>query len=256
MQVVAVTEQLARHSERVRQLFDAKAPSWSAKYTPDGRLAGRLARLAGAVAYHVPAGGSVLDLGCGTGELAAAMADAGMRATGCDISPQMLHRAAAADLGGMVDWVQLDPGWRRLPFRPEALDAVVAASVLEYVDDPMAVLRECCRVLRPGGVVLCTVPDPWHLVRWLEWMLGVVTRMPAARVSGSRWPRLDGYLTYLQISQQRHPARWWSAVAAQSGLLTIASAVGAERSPLRLMTFGRPTDLGRRLTRAETAGDG
>ena len=240
--MIAVADRTADAAVQVRQLFDTKAAAWPLKYAPDGRLAGRLTRLARAVTYHVPAGGGVLDLGCGTGELAAAMADAGMRATGCDISPEMLSRAAAADSTGVVDWVQLDPGWRRLPFEPETFDAVIAASVLEYVDDPVAVLRECCRVLRPGGVVLCTVPDPRHPIRWAEWLLGVAVRVPLIRLPGRRWPRLGGYVTYLRISRHRHSSRWWRAAGTRAGLLGVDVrylAVSAERSSLRLVTLQR-----------------
>ncbi len=235
-----MTDRTADVALQVRELFDGKAAIWPGKYTPDGRLAGRLTRLAGAVTYHVPAGSSVLDLGCGTGELAAALAAAGMRVTGCDVSREMLHRAAVADQAGTVGWVQLDPGWRRLPFGPETFDAVVASSVLEYVDDAEAVLRECRRVLRPGGVVLCTVPDPRHPVRRLERLLEVAARIPLARSAGRRWPRLDGYLTYLRISRQRHSSGWWHAAAARADLLDAPYPVDApERSPLRLLTFQR-----------------
>jgi SAM-dependent methyltransferase len=229
----------ANTAVQVRQLFDAKAAAWPSKYAPDGRLAGRLTRLASAVTYFVPACGSVLDLGCGTGELAAASAAAGMRVTGCDISPEMLRRAAT-EMSDSVDWVQLDPGWRVLPFRAGTFDAVVASSVLEYVHDPVAVLRECRRVLRPGGIVLCTVPDPRHPVRWLEWLIDTVVREPVLRAAARRWPRLDSYLTYLRISRQRHSSRWWHAAATRAGLLdTRYLADSAERSPLRLLTFQR-----------------
>jgi SAM-dependent methyltransferase len=229
----------------VRQLFDAKAAAWPSKYTPDGRLVGRLNRLASAVTYHVPAGGSVLDLGCGTGELATAIAAAGLRATGCDISPEMLHRAAVAGSSGAADFVQLEPGWQVLPFAPETFDAVVASSVLEYVDDPVAVLRECGRVLRLGGVVLCTVPNPRHPVRRLEWLLGVAARVPAVRLAGRRSPRLDSYLTYLRISRQRQSSRWWHAAAAQAGLRPMPGPTEPRgHSPLRLLTFSRTRGTG------------
>jgi 2-polyprenyl-3-methyl-5-hydroxy-6-metoxy-1,4-benzoquinol methylase len=241
---------------QVRGLFDAKAATWQAKYTPDGRLAGRLTRMASVVTHHVPAGGSVLDLGCGTGELASVLAAAGMRVTGCDISPEMLRRAAAAtaDPVSPVDWVQLNPGWHSLPFEGETFHAVVASSVLEYVDEPTAVLRECHRVLRQRGVVVCTVPNLRHPVRWLEWLLGVTARMPAARPVGRRWPRLSSYLTYLQISRQRHFLRWWRAVGARADLLTAARTADAGRSPLRLMTYGKVAAKGQRTTRPETWG--
>ena len=239
--MIAVVDRTADTAVQVRQLFDAKAAAWSSKYAPDGRLAGRLIRLADAVICHVPAGGNVLDLGCGTGELAEAIAAAGMRPTGCDISPEMLHRAVAANPSGTIDWIQLDSDWRILPFEAKTFDAVVAASVLEYVDDPVAVLRECRRVLRPGGVVLCTVPDPRHPIRWLEWLIDVAARGPVIRAAGRRWPRLEGYLTYLQISQHRHPSGWWHVTATQANLLeTRYRAASSERSPLRLLTFQRP----------------
>jgi SAM-dependent methyltransferase len=229
---------------QVRQLFDAKAATWSSKYAPDGRLAGRLTRLTDAVAYHVPAGGSVLDLGCGSGELVRAIATHGMRMTGCDISWEMLHIAVAADTSGSIDWVELEPGWQVLPFRAKAFDAVVASSVLEYVDEPVAVLRECCRVLRPGGIVLCTVPDPRHPVRWLEWLVDIVATEPVVGAASRRWRRLDAYLTYLHLSRHRHSSRWWRAVGARSGLADVGYVLdSAERSPLRLFTFQRPDEM-------------
>src|SRR5260370_41620217 len=77
----------------VLRLFDAKAAGWAAKYATDGPLAGRLASLSAAVSRHTQAGDRVLDLGCGTGELARALAAAGLRVAGCDISRQMLLRA-------------------------------------------------------------------------------------------------------------------------------------------------------------------
>jgi len=49
MQAVAVAEKRAGYPAQVGQLFDAKAPTWSAKYTPDGRLAGRLTGFAAAL---------------------------------------------------------------------------------------------------------------------------------------------------------------------------------------------------------------
>jgi len=241
---MAVTDRTTDAAAAVRKLFDSKAAAWPSKYGPDGRLASRLTRLADAVTHRALAEGSVLDLGCGTGELASAIAATGMRVTGCDISPEMLSRAVAADPSGTVDWVQLDPGWQTLPFGPQTFDAVVASSVLEYVNDPTAVLRECGRVLRPGGVMLCTVPDPRHPVRWAEWLIGVANREAVVRAAGGRWPRLESYLTYLRISRQRHSSQWWHAAAASADLLAVRYLSDSpERSPLLLLTFHRPDEM-------------
>jgi len=157
----------------VQDLFDEKASTWAAKYAPHGRLAGRLMQLADAVGYRVrsrwPRPRPRLRQRR-TVPPPAPRPD--LRVTGCDISANMLARAAASDPTASVELVRLPPDWRTLPFSTATFDAVMAASVLEYVNSPGEVLRECARVLRPGGVMLCTVPDPAHPVRWLEWLAG------------------------------------------------------------------------------------
>jgi SAM-dependent methyltransferase len=229
------------HQDQVRALFDSKAAGWSGKYAPAGRLAGRLDRLDAAVHARVGAGGDLLDLGCGSGDLARRLAAGGYRVTGCDIAPRMLREAAAADSGHTVRWIRLDPGWRTLPFETASLDAVVAASVLEYVHDPAAVLRECARVLRPGGTLLCTVPDMTHPVRWLEWLLVWAARTPLAPVAEGAWPRLRPYAAYLRVSRQRRRARWWHTAGRRAGLRPAGMRDRwAPRVPLRLFTFTRP----------------
>ena len=232
------------HQDQVRALFDSKAADWPGKYTPAGRLADRLAQLDAAVRARVGADGDLLDLGCGSGDLARRLAAGGYRVTGCDIAPRMLREAAAADGGHTVRWIRLDPRWRTLPFEAASLDAVVAASVLEYVHDPSAVLHECARVLRPGGILLCTVPDITHPVRWLEWPLAWAARTPMAQVAEGAWPRLRPYAAYLRVSRQRRRARWWHTVGRRAGLRPV-SARGrqAPRAPLRLLTFTGPGTL-------------
>lgn len=236
-----MTELLANSSDQVLRLFDVKAATWPSKYAADGRLTGRLTELVAAVEQQVSPGGKVLDLGCATGELARSLAARGYRLTGCDISAEMLDRAEAFGGLGNVVWVRLTPSWQALPFDTASFDAVVASSVLEYVDDPLRVVAECARVVRPCGKVLCTVPDPRHPVRWIEWLLGVAAGMSASRVAARCSPRLDGYLAYLRVSRQRHFAPWWQATAQRAGLLELRySAASPVRSPLRLLTFQRP----------------
>ena len=239
-----MSDQATAHPEQVQRLFDEKASMWAEKYAPQGPLVGRLTQLADAVGYRVLAGGHILDLGCGSGDLSRHLAAAGLRVTGCDISANMLARAAASDPTASVELVRLAPDWQTLPFPTATFDAIVAASVLEYVSSPSEVLRECARVLRPGGVLLCTVPDPTHPLRWLEWLAGLAAHIPAVRNVGQNWPRMGRYLTYLEISQQRRPATWWTAAAARAGLITIPQPVDAvEHSPLRLFTFRRPDEM-------------
>jgi len=227
-------------TREVLRLFDIEAAGWSARYAPGGPLVGRLESLSAAVNSHTRAGDRVLDLGCGTGELARTLAAAGLRVTGCDISPQMLLRAArddaATDQGGCVRWVRLEPGWQTLPFVAAAFDVVIAASVLEYVAEPGGMLRECARVLRPGGVVLYTVPDMRHPVRWAEWFAQrLACAMGPPSGNGSR--RWDGYRAYLRASLHRHRFRWWLAVSRSVGLYLMPFPAYSAPSTLRLLTF-------------------
>ena len=227
------------HDDRVRALFDTKAAGWPGKYAAGGRLTGRLTRLAAATAALAVPGGALLDLGCGSGELARELAQAGYQVTGCDIAPQMLRQAAAADRGRAVRWIRLEPGWRELPFAARSVDTVIASSVLEYVRAPDEVLAECARVLRPGGRLLCTVPSAVHPVRWLEWPLGYAARTRAAAIAGRARPRTAEYLAYLRASRQRHRVGWWLAAGRAAGLEPVRPRQAA-RGPLRLLAFTRP----------------
>jgi len=243
------TESDGQTSEVLR-LFEAKAEGWAAKYAPDGPLVGRRTSLSAAVSQYARAGDRVLDLGCGTGELARVLAAAGFRVTGCDISPQMLLRATR-DHDRCAEWVRLEPDWRTLPFASAAFNVVVAASVLEYVTEPVAVLRECAQVLRPGGVVLYTVPDLRHPVRWAEWCvqrLATVTGEPSGDSSRSRWHRYRGYL---RASRQRHRVRWWLAASGSVGLRPVSCPADGARSALRLLAFQRADNCGGELLAGE-----
>jgi SAM-dependent methyltransferase len=240
-----VTRATESSTAQVRELFDVKAATWSAKYAPGGRLTDRLDQLVTAVEERTTTSTRVLDLGCGTGDLALCLAAANRDVTGCDISKEMLERAAKADNSQAVKWTRLDPSWQTLPFADNSFGAVVASSVLEYLDNPVAVLRECARVLQPGGTVLCTVPDLRHSVRWLEWIAALVVRGPLGNALVRRRPRLANYATYLRISRQRHTSRWWKAAAARADLRPSAPpAVAAKRTPLRLLDFVKPSSAG------------
>jgi len=240
-----MTERLTAAAVQAQQLFDAKAATWSAKYAPTGPLASRFTWLSAAIDRHVQPAGAVLDLGCGAGDLARSMAARGYQTTACDISGQMLGHARVADQAGMVTWLQLDPGWQVLPFPSGSFDAVVASSVLEYVAEPVRVLSECHRVLRPGGIVLCTVPDPAHPVRRLESAARLIALLPLAPLTARCSPKVLNYVTYLRISRQRRSERWWHRAAGRTGLCPVSDKAGTgPRSTLRLLALRRPDDRG------------
>jgi ubiquinone/menaquinone biosynthesis C-methylase UbiE len=96
--------------------------------------------------------GSVLELGCGTGNLqqALAMREASPDPVGVDISPQMLHlaRRKMERSNALARLVQSDA--RGLPFRSGSFDTIVATFPSEYIVEH-ATLSEARRVLRAGG---------------------------------------------------------------------------------------------------------
>ncbi|MFF7371269.1 class I SAM-dependent methyltransferase [Streptomyces tricolor] len=118
----------------------------------------RAQEAAQAVLGLIPAGTRrLLDVACGTGIVTRRLAAArpGLRVTGADLTAAMV-RTAAARLPGAV--VRADS--RRLPFPDATFDAVTSIWLLHLLDDPedlRAVIAECARVLRPGGVYVTTV---------------------------------------------------------------------------------------------------
>ncbi len=105
------------------------------------------------------AGRRILDAGCGSGPLSAALRDRGAVVTGMDSSAGMV-RLARRRLG---DGVALHVADLRdpLPFGDGAFDDVVASLVLHYLEDWAPTLAELRRVLRPGGRLIASVDHPF-----------------------------------------------------------------------------------------------
>jgi demethylmenaquinone methyltransferase/2-methoxy-6-polyprenyl-1,4-benzoquinol methylase len=103
-------------------------------------------------------GDLVLDLGCGTGDLAAAMARRGVRVVGVDASAGMLAAARTRNVRGVA--LVRGSGFR-LPFRDASFGAVASAFVLRNLDDLPGAFRELARVTRPGGrLALVDITEP------------------------------------------------------------------------------------------------
>jgi ubiquinone/menaquinone biosynthesis C-methylase UbiE len=104
------------------------------------------------------AGRQILDAGCGSGPLSAALRDRGAIVAGFDKSAAML-RLARKRLGPDTDLRVADLG-QPLPYPDAAFDDVVASLVLHYLEDWTAPLAELRRVLRPSGRLIASVNHP------------------------------------------------------------------------------------------------
>ncbi len=97
--------------------------------------------------------GRLLDVGAGFGHFLAAMRERGWQVTGVESSTRAAERLRAKGLAVLVGRVPAV----ELPER--RFDVVTASSVLEHVADPLGVLEQAFRVLRPGGWALMRVPN-------------------------------------------------------------------------------------------------
>ncbi|HXW75595.1 MAG TPA: bifunctional 2-polyprenyl-6-hydroxyphenol methylase/3-demethylubiquinol 3-O-methyltransferase UbiG [Steroidobacteraceae bacterium] len=98
------------------------------------------------------AGGSVLDVGCGGGLLAEALAREGAAVTAIDLAPGMIEvaRLHAAESGLRIDYRVA--GTEELArAMPQRFDVVTCMEMLEHVPEPAAVIATLARLLRPGG---------------------------------------------------------------------------------------------------------
>jgi len=99
----------------------------------------------------LPRTGTLLEVGIGTGLVAAGLAERGRTVVGVDLSPRMLSHAAAR-LPGRLAVADA----RRLPLATASVAGVYLVHVLHLTGDLDATLAEAVRVVQPGGVVAAT----------------------------------------------------------------------------------------------------
>ena len=144
-------------AERVQRMFAAIARSYDLNnrlhsFGRDQAWRRRVVKLC-----HAQSTEAVLDVACGTGELAEAFADAGPQSVvGADFTEEMLQvaRAKSARRSACAGRLAVDYRWgdaMSLPFDDASFDVVSIAFGIRNVSDPSAALREFKRVLRPGG---------------------------------------------------------------------------------------------------------
>lgn len=179
---------IAPGSEELRTFYRARS-GWrkGGEERMRFRAAARLARVA--------AGAAVLDIGSRDGGLRRFLPP-GVRYQGMDITPEFA--------GPDIVIRDVSEG---IPFGDATFDHVFCIEVLEHVPNPYGALTEMHRVLRPGGVLVLSVPNPYH-VKELLWNLLRIpdrqghiygwTRQTMTRLGEMNGFRLEGFAgTYL-----------------------------------------------------------
>lgn len=163
----------------------------------------------------------VLDVGCGDGHVAIALAPFARQVIGIDLSPAMIdlaaHRQAASGAGNVTFLVGNS---EHLPSLSGTFDLVISRYSLEHVDVE-AVLQCMGQLLRPGGWLLViepiAPPHGWPRSLWIRWM--ALRQAPAlARQAGIRaaWQIMRFRLGQAWVHHQLEDACWslaqWQAV--------------------------------------------
>jgi SAM-dependent methyltransferase len=126
-------------------------------FSPGQLRAIRAAELKTALRHLPRPGASILEIGGGTGFQAKLLADRGYEVTALDILPSGPDPTQAFPVTGYDG--------RRFPLADQSCDAVFSSNVLEHLEQPGLIHRECRRVLRPGGYCVHLVPT----AAWRFW---------------------------------------------------------------------------------------
>jgi ubiquinone/menaquinone biosynthesis C-methylase UbiE len=176
------SEEHRRFEEFYRRKWHGHEGFWEERYPPDQvvyattvyrRRTEEILRAAG------PRPGSVLDLGCGVGDVTFLLSGRARRVVGADVSLENVRRARdnlrrrTVSNGAVVQG-----GAETLPFRDGAFDLVVLGDVIEHIPDVLGCLSEVRRVLRPGGRLICVTPIRATLRAWgrVDWLAKKVAR--------------------------------------------------------------------------------
>jgi len=160
----------------------------------------------------------VLEIGCGAGVIAVALARRGYLVEAVDSVADMLSATRrCADGAGMGSSVVASLGdTHNLAFADSAFGLVLAIGVLPYLHSPQQALAEMARVLKPGGYLLVTVGNRSRLNHvldpWLCPALQPVKRALRATLRRFRRPRSEAAAPSLRLDSLLELERWLSSI--------------------------------------------
>jgi predicted TPR repeat methyltransferase len=161
------SEAIADYYDHWAKTYDATLEAWHYAAPRDA---------AALITPHIPAGGRIIDVGCGTGLVSEALEAAGdhYHLDGIDISAASLK--LAEQRGTYETLVCHDLQKLPLPLDDNAYDAAISVGVLTYIADCGALFKDLCRCVRPGGVIAFTQrTDRWEDLEFRALIDGIAT---------------------------------------------------------------------------------
>jgi SAM-dependent methyltransferase len=203
-------------TDRVRRFYsEAPFPNYRARDTLEAlRRRAERSQLARLLDEAIPRDARVLDLGCGTGQMALFLAAGDRRVVGADLTRASLALAAdAARRFGVERALFVETDLRRPAFPDGAFDVVLSLGVLHHTPDPRAAFGAVARLVRPGGVIVLGLYNsfarlPHRLRRLVARLTGmrVIPWDPVLRDRGGEPARRRAWLRdqYLHPEEHRH----------------------------------------------------
>ena len=148
------------HGKILRESWSGTLWYWE---TPAGQI--RWQRRVKMLTSHLKQGMRVLELGCGVGYFTEFLAQSGADIIANDISPDLLEVARQRVTSSNVEF-KVENAYD-LTYQDASFDSVVGSSVLHHLDVDQA-LKECYRVLKPGGTIYFTEPNMINPLIFLE----------------------------------------------------------------------------------------
>jgi len=124
--------------------------------------------------------GTLLDVPAGEGALAARLIGAGFEVRCCDLYPEIFRLAGVEIRAGDLN--------QELPFAARSFDFITCLEGLEHIENPQQAMREFARVLRPGGMLIVSVPNILNIEERLKWLIHGYTShfKPISRLAVAR----------------------------------------------------------------------